>query len=204
MTLHACDEQDEAAERRDASRHWRSLARFRRHQGGATAIEFGLVAVPFFTLVFAIVEIVLLFWTSQELEVALTQTSRQLLTGQAKSRYSSTNAAENTQKFKQDICNNATLLVADCMSKLTVDVRSYASFAQAQTGTAGSNPVQGGALNTTGFGYTQPQGGQIVVVRAVLMYPVLFGSWSSALVSITGTDNYALVSSTAFRTEPFL
>lgn len=210
MTVHADGEQVEAASRRNRRRRWRGLAQFRRHQGGATAIEFGFIAIPFFMLVFAIIEIALLFWTNQELETAVSQISRRLLTGEAQQRYNNTDPAQNTEKFKQDICDFASVLVADCMQKLSVDVRTYASFDAAQTGTAESSPLQGGALNTDGFGYTQPQGRQIVVVRAVLAYPVLFSGWSSALVNITSTKDgeptkeHALIASTAFRTEPFL
>jgi pilus assembly protein Flp/PilA len=201
MMVHADEQQVEAASRRN-TRRWRGLVQFRRHQGGATAVEFGLIAIPFFALIFAVIEMALMFWTNQELETAVSQISRQLLTGESKQRYNNTDPAQNTAKFKQDICDFASQLL-DC-SKLTVDVRTYASFAAAQTGTAGSNPLQGGALNTDGFGYTQPQGGQIVVVRAVLAYPVLFSGWSDALVNITQTKEHALVASTAFRTEPFL
>jgi Flp pilus assembly protein TadG len=208
MTVHADDEQVEAASGRNTRRRWRGPVQFRRHQGGATAVEFGFIAIPFFMLIFAIIEFTLLFWTNQELETAVSQISRSVLTGESKQRY--TDPAQNTEKFKQDICNFASVLVTDCMQKLSVDVRTYTSFAEAQTGTAGSNPLQGGALNTDGFGYNQPQGKQIVVVRAVLAYPVLFSGWSNALVNITKTKDgeptkeHALIASTAFRTEPFL
>jgi pilus assembly protein Flp/PilA len=204
MTIHADDRQGEAVPRHNASNGWRGLVQFRRHQGGATAIEFSFIAIPFFMLIFAAIEMALMFWTNVELETAVSQISRRLVTGESRQVYTSTNAADNTRAFKQDICNFASILVTDCMQKLTVDVRTYASFDEAQTGIAGSNPLQGGALNTDGFGYTQPQARQIVVVRAILAYPVLFNGWSNALVNITNTNEHALIASTAFRTEPFL
>ncbi|RDJ26876.1 pilus assembly protein [Bosea caraganae] len=201
MAVHPYDGQDEAILQCGTRRRWRRLVQFPRDQGGATAVEFTLVAIPFFALIFAIIELALMFWTGQELETAVSQVSRRLLTGEARQRYTSPDPKKNTDKFKQDICGAASLLV-DC-AKLTIDVRTYGSFANADTGTAGSSPLQGGTLNTEGFGFTQPTGGQIVVVRAVLAYPVIFAGWSNVLANINGTSERALTASTAFRTEPF-
>lgn len=185
------------APKRDA----RLIARFRRSQDGATAVEFALVITPFLALLLAIIETALMFWTNQILEDAVTQASRTLLTGQSLTTYPATaSASANTTAFKNAVCANAPALV-DC-SKVTIDVRSYASFSGAQAGTTSSNPVSGGALNTTGFGYNQTGPGQIVVVRAVLEYKLLFTQWSTALANI-GAGKRALVASTTFKTEPF-
>lgn len=177
------------------------LARFGRSQNGATAIEFGFVAAPFLMLIAAIFETALMLWTSEVLEEAVSQASRTVLTGQSQTLYkSSAGTAANTAAFKNAICADAPGLV-NC-SKLTIDVRSYASFAAAQTGTAAASPVQAGALNTTGFSYNQTQPGQIVVVRAVLEYTLFFTNWSSALANIGG-GKHAIVASAAFRSEPY-
>lgn len=178
---------------------FRLLARFRRSQDGATAVEFAFISIPFLMLLVAILETALLFWTSQVLEESVSQTSRRLLTGEALTRYTG-NAATNTQAFKNDVCANAPGLV-DC-SKLVIDVRAYTSFANAKNGTDGTNPISAGGLNTTGFGYTAPQPQQIVVVRAVLEYPLYFTYWSASLANI-GSGRRGIVASTTFRTEPF-
>lgn len=175
----------------------RLLPRFRRAESGATAVEFGLVAMPFFMLLAAIVEMALLLWTSQVLEEGVAQASRSLLTGQSQSLYKGS-AAANTQAFRNAVCSSGTGLI-DC-TKLQIDVRTHTSFAAAQTGTG--SVVNGGALSTAGFGYNQPQPNQIVVVRAVLEYPLFFTQWSSALADLTGGKR-AIVASSTFRTEPF-
>lgn len=177
----------------------RLLARFRRSQDGATAVEFGFIAFPFLILLAAIMETALMFWTSQVLEEAVSQTSRRLLTGEALTRYAGTQA-NNTAKFREDVCAAATAMV-DC-EKLTIDVRTYSSFAGAKTGVDGSNPITAGGLNTTGFGYNPPQPSQIVVVRAVLEYSLHFSQWSSSLANI-GSGRRGIVASATFRTEPF-
>ena len=177
----------------------RLLRRFRRSQSGATAIEFAIIATPFLMLLAAILETALMFWTSQALEEGVSQASRALLTGQSQTLYKGS-ASANATAFKNAICANAPGLI-DC-TKVTIDVRSYASFASANTGTAASSPVTSGALSTTGYGYTQPLPGQIVVVRAVLEYQLIFTQWTTALANL-GSGKRAIVASATFRAEPF-
>lgn len=190
-------------ERSDAVSRWPNplLRRFRRSEQGATAVEFGLVAVPFIALLFAIFETALMFWTSQILEESLSQVSRRLLTGQAVSRYTSTNPAVNAQAFRNDICALAPIGLIDC-SKLSVDVKVFTSFANATAGTGSA--VSGGALNTNGFSYNQPQPGQIIVARAVLDYQLFLTSWASTSLANIGAGHRALVSTVTFRAEPFV
>lgn len=176
-----------------------SLRRFRRSQSGASAVEFGFVALPFLMLLAAMVETALMFWTSEVLEEAVSSASRSLLTGTSQTLFQG-DPATKTAAFKNAVCENAPALI-DC-DRLKIDVRSYSSFGGATTGTSASNPVQGGALDTTGFGYNQPGAEQIVVVRAVLEYTLVFTQWSSALANIGGGKR-AIVASTTFRSEPF-
>lgn len=197
MTGQSSDKTEQAAGGQPV--RFRILRRFRRSQSGATAVEFGFIAMPFFMLLAAIVETAMMLWTSQVLEESVSVASRSLLTGKSQTEYAG-NAAANTEAFRQKICQNASALV-DC-AKLKVDVRSYGSFATAKTGTDGASAIKGGALDTTGFGYNQPAAEQIVVVRAVLEYSLFFTQWSSALANI-GSGKRAIVASSTFRTEPY-
>lgn len=179
------------------------LRRFRRSQDGATAVEFAFVVVPFLMILFAIFETALMFWTSQVLEESLSQVSRSLVTGQSRTLYTGSTGAVNAKKFRDNICELAPLGLIDC-SKLYVDVRVYDSFAS--TAAAG-DPLAGGSLDTSGFTYVQPQGNDIVVVRAVLDYKLFLTSWaSSALANIkpAGSGRRGIVVSMAFRAEPFV
>lgn len=176
--------------------------RFGRSQDGATAVEFGFVAIPFFALLMAIFETALMFWTTQVLEESLSQASRSILTGESRSLYKGT-AAANAAGFRDAICAQAPLGLVDC-SKLTIDVRSYASFNEAGSQTAASNPISSGTLDVSRFGYTQPAGDQIVVIRAVLDYSLFLTGWASQGLANLSTGHRAIVASMAFRTEPFL
>ena len=55
---------------------------FARHQDGAAAVEFALVAVPFLALLFAILETALVFFAGQTLETAASDSARMIMTGQ--------------------------------------------------------------------------------------------------------------------------
>ncbi len=185
------------------SRNWRVFRRFGRSQDGAAAMEFGFVALPFLMLLWAIFETALMFWTNQVLEEALSQASRSVLTGQSRSLYASSNAATNAAAFRDAVCARAPLRLIDC-SKLSIDVRSYADFGAASSGTASNNPLAGGKLDTSSFSYSQPASGQIVVIRAVLDYKLFLTSWASASLANIGSGHRGLVASIAFRTEPFV
>lgn len=179
------------------------LRRFRRSQDGATVVEFAIVAMPFFALLFAIFETALMFWTNQVLEESLTQVSRSLITGQSRYIYTASTGAANAAKFRDNICALAPMGLIDC-SKLSVDIRVYNSFAAAGAGSAGSNPIAGGNLNTTGFTYNQPLKNDIVVVRAVLDYKLFLTGWASGSLANIGSGRRGIVASTAFRAEPFV
>ncbi|QEL24296.1 pilus assembly protein [Bosea sp. F3-2] len=182
------------------------MLRFRRSENGATAIEFGFVALPFFMLTWAIIETGLMFWTNQVLEESLAQASRTLLTGESRSRYTSATPSINAAAFRDDVCARAPMKLLDC-TKLAVDVRTYSDFSAASSGTSSSNPIAGGNLDTSSFSYRQPDTGQIVVVRAVLDYKLFLTSWASTgLANIGGADSgrRGLVASTTFRAEPFV
>lgn len=53
-----------------------TLAGFRRDQGGASAVEFALVAVPFFLMLFGIIEGGRLLWTQLGLQHAVEMAAR--------------------------------------------------------------------------------------------------------------------------------
>ena len=61
------------------------LRRFRRNRRGSAAVEFALVAPIFFAVLFAIIELALVFFASQILETVTQDSARLIMTGQAQS-----------------------------------------------------------------------------------------------------------------------
>jgi Flp pilus assembly protein TadG len=173
----------------------RLLQRFRRNKDGATAVEFALVATPFFMLLMAIFELAMLLWTNEIMEEAVFQSSRIILTGEAMTRYS--NPATAAADFRNDVCARMRL-VSSCASRLKVDVRVYTSFATAQA----NKPVTGGVMDTSSFAFQPVQPNQIAVVRTALSYPIYMSSWNRVFADLSNGDR-ALMATMAFRAEPF-
>jgi len=163
-----------------------------RHQEGAAAIEFGLVAAPFLALVFAIMETAVIFFASQALETAAADSARLIMTGQAQMQ------GFDQAKFKQEVCARVHG-VFNCGASFFVDVKKYTSFASIST----DKPVDaGGNLQSDSFGY-QPGGpGDIVVVRLMYQWPVYVSLLGLNLADMSAGKRL-LLSTLAFRNEPY-
>jgi Flp pilus assembly protein TadG len=178
------------AMRRRPSWKFRIFRRFRKDQRGSTAIEFGFVAMPFFALMFAIIETSLSFFTSQILETAVSDASRLLMTGQAQ------NASMTAAQFKTQVCSGLPSFF-DCQNKVQIDVRTYADYAS----TATNRPLTNGAVNWT-TQYNPGGRGDIVVVRAI--YPMTtYTNFYGASLANMSDGSLLLMASSAFKNEPF-
>ena len=94
------------------------LRRFRRNRRGSAAVEFALVAPIFFAVLFAIIELALVFFATQILETVTQDTSRLIMTGQAQ------NASYTQAQFKNAVCAKLTVMF-DCVNGVSIDVQSY-------------------------------------------------------------------------------
>lgn len=178
------------------------LRRFRADHDGATAVEFGLVAMPFFALLFAVLEGALIFLASQMLETAVSDASRQIYTGQFQAANAATAAADLPAKFRTEVCKSIAAML-DC-TKMKVDVKTYTQEAFPN---GVPNPIQTNSNGTRqldpAFGAYQSAGrNQIVLVRVAVEYPV-FVSLLDANKSNLNATTRLLMASAAFRTEPF-
>jgi Flp pilus assembly protein TadG len=179
---------------RRALRGWlpQRVRRFAGNQEGSTAIEFGIIALPFFALIFAIIETALAFFAGQALETAVTTASRAIRTGAAQT------AGLTASTFKTSICSQLTYLFS-CNAGLYVDVKTYASFAAISLGI----PVDAnGNLKTIGYTYNAGHGGDIVVVRAYYEWPVFVNKLGNNLAT-QPDGTHLLTATSAFRNEPF-
>ena len=168
----------------------RIVRRFRREDDGVAAVEFALVAGPFLFLLFAIIEMAMVFFAGQVLETATSSASRLIMTGQAQTQNFDQTA------FKNEICKKTNALM-NCAG-IAVDVRTYTSFGGAST----SKPVSSGTVNYSGMTYSQGAGGDIVVVRAVYEWPVLMPTFGLTIGDLANGKRL-LMATAAFRNEPF-
>jgi Flp pilus assembly protein TadG len=175
----------------DRALQGRLLRRFIRQEDGSSAVEFGFVAIPFLALVFAILETAMVFLANQTMETAVADASRLIMTGQAKA------GNFDKAKFKEEICKRIVALF-DCPGGIEVDVQTYQNFASANT----SKPLDADGKLKTNFVYQPGCPGEIVVVRAMYLYPVYVSLLGFNLSDMAGNKRL-LISTAAFRNEPF-
>ena len=172
--------------------------RFSKNHDGATAIEFALVALPFFALLFAIIELAIIFFVNSALNNATSEAGRLIRVGQFQDCGGAT-------RFKQLVCQNMDGLGA-CNANLRVDVVSNATFSSISlpnTNNVTIDPVTG--LFTPSDGTFTPviAASSPVVVQSTFYYRLVLPAQLTRLESNSGTGIRILKSTTAFRTEPF-
>lgn len=168
----------------------RPMKGFGRDRRGATAVEFALIAFPFFGLIMGCIELAIVLFAGVSLDLATAKVSRELRTG-------TSDKATTSAIFITKVCNEMAWLGSDCTSKLRVDVRTFTNF---QTVTQAPPVIVNGQF--VNMQYTVGGSSQIQLVRAYYPWPVFspflkpgFGSLSSAQT--------VLSSVVVFRNEPF-
>jgi Flp pilus assembly protein TadG len=169
----------------------RAVRRFIRHEDGATAVEFGMILLPFLAMMFAIMETALVFFAGQTLETAVADSARLIMTGQAQTQ------SLNATTFKDAVCARIYGMF-NCASGVYVDVRTYTSFASVSM----TNPVDQNGNLVNNFVY-QPGGpGDIVVVRLIYQWPITISLMGLNLSNMSGNSRL-VVATAAFRNEPY-
>lgn len=167
------------------------LRRFRHHKGGATAVEFGIIALPFFALLFALIEIGLVFFANFTLENAVDHAARMIRTGQAQQQ------GFDASRFKDEVCSRVYGLLA-CADGLKVDVRKFDQFSSVSV----PPPLDGDGNLQDNFEFEPGNGGDIVIVRAFYEFGLLANIPGAGLGNMAN-GNRLLSASAAFRNEPF-
>lgn len=182
----------------------RGAGRFRRDERGVTLIEFGILALPFFTIIAAILETSLVFFAGQILDSAVQDTARLIRTGQLQTADLANN---NLAGVRTKICNSLYNMF-DC-SKLKIRITVVADFDSATV----TYPIQRGAECTTVNGivtcnwkivenYSDSTGSQIVMMQAYYKWPTLLRLPGFNLQDqVDGTRLLGAVR--VFRNEPF-
>ena len=149
-----------------------------------------MVALPFCLMMFAILELGLVFVTDSVLENATIETSRLVRTGQASAQ--SMTAAQ----FKTSLCSRMSIFGPDCATRATVDVRVIPQF-----NTVPPDPMAGGTFSTAALTYANGSPGDLVLVRVWYRQPLLTTFLAQGLSRLN--DGAAiLTATTAFRNEP--
>ena len=161
--------------------------------GGATALEFAMLAIPFVTMIFCLMELAIIFMISMTLDDAMVQASREIRTGQIQSAGGSSQAA-----FAAKICSHMAWIQSTCNADLSVDVETYPSFAAANP----PNPVAGGVFSTASLKFVPGGPQDIVVVRAYFRWQLITPFLAQA-VNKLNNGQAVLTATTTFRNEPY-
>jgi Flp pilus assembly protein TadG len=170
------------------------FARFRTNRRGTVAIEFALIALPFFLMIFAIIEVSLSFAAEEVMANATDDISRQLRTGQLKA------ADVSGTKLKTLICGKLLMPAAGCPD-LFVDLQTYTAFNKVPL----TLPLTSdGDVNSTGFKNAPGNASTINQLRVFYRWPVLTDLMKTRIESIKGQGKTLLFSTATWRNEPYL
>ncbi len=166
---------------------------FAKNKEGVVAVEFALIAAPFFILVFGLLEIALIFFMTTTLDYGVAQASRQIRTGELQSKA----AVQND--FAQLVCGNLFNLL-DCSNRLHIDVQRYEDFVASDAGD--TLPLNNDGTLRNNFQYNPGGPSEIVLVQIYYEWKLITPVMSVALKNMS--EGKRLLHSTAvFRNEPF-
>jgi len=167
------------------------LRRFKRADGGATAIEFALVAPLLVIILMGILEVSLMFFAAVNLDGAAIDAARRIRTGQSQS----TGLPESD--FSTALCAKLNAIIS-CGS-VYYDARTVSNYSSVTVGVE-VDPDTGEPIT---YGFSVGGSGDIVVVRTMYywtFYTPLIGSFFE---TVPGTSKRLLTSTVVFQSEPY-
>lgn len=172
-------------------------SRFSKNDDGATAIEFAMVATPFFMLVFMLIGFAMYFFVMNSLEKGMDQTSRLVRTGQAQK----TNMT--VSDFKNAVCNSSGDWIK--CPKVQVFVQKFPKWDDVEPQkclNADSSVVTNTAAGSDPIATYTGTASEIVVVTTC--YKWEFAQQIPFVKIGNMSDNSMMMqSTTSFRTEPY-
>ena len=171
----------------------RFVNRFRLARRGAAAVEFAMLALPFFGLICGIIEIGMIYVVATTLEDATNSAAREIRTGQLQTQGNATAVS-----FVGTICGQLGWLGPACNSNLNVDVRTFSSFSSVSA----PQPVKNGKFDPTALTFSTGGPGDIVVVRAYYQWALFTPMMNQVLDTVSGGKTLITAAAT-FRNEPY-
>lgn len=170
-----------------------AFSRYRADRRGGVATEFALVALPFLAILFAVLQVGVVFLAENELETAVEKSARQLLTGSAQQ------ASVTQSQFISTVCSYLPTLFS--CSGINVDLQVATSFSAATT----SKPTltynaQGQVTNSWAF--NTGAAGSILVLRVLYQFPVLPVTFGLNLANLPN-GSHLLMATSVLQVEPY-
>lgn len=191
-------------------RLWRKLARSR---DGAAAIEFAILSIPYFMIVFAIIETFVAFTAEQLVTNAVNTLGRQLRTGEI--TYSlGRDSDKDRSEFRTAFCDEVSILI-NCSAeeiatpnKLYIDARTFATFAAIPNTIPRISADAYSDIDPTTFAFTPGGPTTINMLRAYYRWQVITDLIRPYITTIRPADgsmpsDFLIVATTAFQNENY-
>lgn len=169
----------------------KSAGFLREDQSGVAAIEFGMLALPFLALLFAILETGLVFFASSVLDSAVEQSSRKIWTGQSQTQ------GDSIDDYRAEICTKLYGLF-DC-NELRISVKTVGSFTSAKS-TPPTDPATGDW--TVAEAFSPGQSSDVELVEVHYKWPTILDIHGFNLAN-SGTSDRLMTAVRVFKNEPF-
>ncbi|MGO7614670.1 TadE/TadG family type IV pilus assembly protein [Rhizobium ruizarguesonis] len=189
---------------------FRALARSR---DGAAAIEFALLAIPYFLVIFAILETFVAFAAEELVSNGVDTMSRRMRTGQITYNLGRTTDMNRAQ-FRQAFCDEISILIrcsaseVATPSKLYLDVQTFSTFSAIPTAIPKLSTDKYADINTAAFKYAPGGAGTINMVRAYYRWEIITDLVRPYITTIRPADGsmpsqYLIVATAAFQNEQY-
>jgi len=160
-------------------------------RSGVTAVEFAMIALPFFILSIGIMEVGLVVVVNRMLDNAVVSAARMIRTGQAKQ------GTITADQFKQQVCDFMPSFMCNT-DRISVEVTSVGSFAAADA--VDSLYDEDGEIRED-LNFATGGAGDIVVVNVIYKWPMIMSNMRLDVADRGGVRD--LTSTMVFRNEPW-
>ena len=192
---------------------FRLLRRMGRSRDGAAAIEFAILAIPYFLIVFAIVETFVAFAAEQLITNAVNTVSRDLRTGAITANMARPTDKDRTE-FRRVFCGEISILIRCSESeianpdKLYLDVRSFSAFKDIPNVIPRASNADFADIDPSSFGYAPGGPESINIVRAYYRWQITTDLVRPFITTIRPEDgsmptDFLIFATTAFQNENY-
>ena len=161
---------------------------WKKNEDGAVAVEFAFIGLPFFLLVFGILEVAMVFYAEINLNHATNETARRVRTLQA--------AITTSDDFVQDICRTI-VFFPNCNSNIKIEVRVHDDFENIDK----TIPINEEGELKENFIFNLGGPGSVITVRTFAEWD-LFAKLPDLGLSNMSNGNRLIEGFSAFRNEP--
>lgn len=162
---------------------------------GVAAVEFAMIALPFFTLLVGIVEISLFYTANIMLEGGTIEAARLVRTGEA------VNSGDPEGTFQARLCDQVDAFL-DC-NNIRYESLALGTASGGFTAAAGSDAQYDGNGDPVTGGFTAGSSEEIMLVRAFYNYEFKTPFIGTLITGNAADTSVMLVSTAVIRNEPY-